>query len=868
MQKSRYCFLLFAFLVAVLSTAYSQTALQLGPLTPCRLVDTRPPSGNGAFNGTMTFDLQTLAQNGGAYGTCTPFDLSTAQAYSLNVTVLPVTTLNYLTIWPAGQPMPTESLMNSYDGRTKANAAIVPGGTNGAVSVFVTDNANVLIDINAYFDPSGSNLQFFPLPPCRVVDTRMGQDGGTLQAGTERDFPIPGQGFMGNCNVPSNAEAYSFNVTALPTHGRLFYMTVWPQGETMPTVSTLNDLTGTVVANAAIVPSGRNNETAFYVTDDTDLLLDVNGYFAPLNSNQTVPPLSLYTLSPCRVLDTRPPTGSGPFQGTLTVQMVNNSNGCAIPPAAQAYVVNATVVPDPVLGYLTLWGQGSQPTVSTLNAYDGAVTSNMAIVPANTTNGTMLAYASDKTNLIVDAFSVLAPPATLMRGNYAFALRGYQTVNNVPTPFVLAGGLVADGQGNIASGVLDLNNGNGSPMNGTTFTGTYSINGNGVGTMQLNAGGSLMNFHVALSAQGNGQIIWDDADPSPRGSGVLLQQNPADFTYPSQGNYAIGTLGSDFAQNRYAAAGAFTVAANGFVSSGSEDTNDKGNLGSLTFTGAFAHGINTLGGRNLAVFNFTGQSPNNYAYYTVYQGYVLLIGIDATAAQDPLTLGTILVQPTSVFTNASLQGATVYGTSALAPNNGNPVADVLLGLASWGGNGNGMFSLDENSGGTITQQETSSGTYTVNSAGISGRVSLSGFSGTPPILYLVNPNQAFILGQDSSVAFGTLQPQSGSPFSNSSISGTYLGGTINPAQASLVDSVAYLQADGNGNLTGFANTSGPSGMGMQTYSNTYQVGSTGRAVLGSGTPGGFMYVISPTQLELLPSGTNPVLSTFATGAMY
>ena len=49
--------------------------------------------------------------------------------------------------------------------------------------------------------------------------------------------------------------------------------------------------------------------------------------------------------------------------------------------------MNATVVPQqgPV-GYLTLWpdGQGL-PVVSTLNAYDGAVTSNMAIVPTTAT---------------------------------------------------------------------------------------------------------------------------------------------------------------------------------------------------------------------------------------------------------------------------------------------------------------------------------------------------------------------------------------------------------------------------------------------------------------------------------------------------
>jgi hypothetical protein len=34
-----------------------------------------------------------------------------------------------------------------------ANAAIVPAGTNGAISVYVTDPTHVVIDINGYFAP-------------------------------------------------------------------------------------------------------------------------------------------------------------------------------------------------------------------------------------------------------------------------------------------------------------------------------------------------------------------------------------------------------------------------------------------------------------------------------------------------------------------------------------------------------------------------------------------------------------------------------------------------------------------------------------------------------------------------------------------
>jgi hypothetical protein len=77
-------------------------------------------------------------------------------------------------------------------------------------------------------------------------------------------------------------------------------------------------------------------------------------------------------------------------------------------PAAQAYVFNATVVPAPSLGYLTLWAFGkAQPIVSTLNALDGSITSNMGIVPGF--NGKVEAYASGLTQMILDISSYFAP---------------------------------------------------------------------------------------------------------------------------------------------------------------------------------------------------------------------------------------------------------------------------------------------------------------------------------------------------------------------------------------------------------------------------------------------------------------------------
>ena len=78
--------------------------------------------------------------------------------------------MGYLTIWPTGEDQPLVSTMNSLDGRIKANAAIVPAGYQGAVSVYASNTTDVVLDIDGYFAPvSRSTLAFYPLTPCRVA---------------------------------------------------------------------------------------------------------------------------------------------------------------------------------------------------------------------------------------------------------------------------------------------------------------------------------------------------------------------------------------------------------------------------------------------------------------------------------------------------------------------------------------------------------------------------------------------------------------------------------------------------------------------------------------------------------------------------
>lgn len=362
------------------------------PVTPCRLVDTRV-SGPAVAGGSVRRFVPA--------GSCgVP---ATATAYSLNVTVVPRGPLGYLTIWPSGRAQPNVSTLNSFDGRVKANAAIVPAGLGGSVDVFATDTTDVVLDVNGYFVPlvGGDNLSFYPLIPCRVADTRdaNGSLGGPkLNSAQPRTFPIRAS----QCGIPASAQAYSLNFTSVP-NGPLGFLTTWPTGSPQPLVSTLNAPTGTVTANAAIVPAGANGSIDVFATNASDLVIDVNGYFAVPGSPGA---MAFHAVTPCRVADTR--TAGGVMNAGETREFAVRASACGVPFSANAYSFNATVVPRVPLAFLRLSPFGNVSPASTLNAFDGAVTSNAAIVPAGT-NGSISGLVTNATDLILDINGYFTP---------------------------------------------------------------------------------------------------------------------------------------------------------------------------------------------------------------------------------------------------------------------------------------------------------------------------------------------------------------------------------------------------------------------------------------------------------------------------
>jgi len=127
-------------------------------------------------------------------------------------------------------------------------------------------------DIKVY-EPGPTD--FYTITPCRVLDTRQGS--GPLSGALSRSFLV-----AGTCGIPTAATAAYFNATVVnPTAGG--YVRLFPADQLVPSTSTVNFQLGQTRANNTIIglsADGRVGALANLGSGQTDLVLDVTGYFA------------------------------------------------------------------------------------------------------------------------------------------------------------------------------------------------------------------------------------------------------------------------------------------------------------------------------------------------------------------------------------------------------------------------------------------------------------------------------------------------------------------------------------------------------------------------------------------------------------
>lgn len=163
-------------------------------------------------------------------------------------------------------------------------------------------------------------LHFVGITPCRVADTRgnsfTGQYGPPVLTGAGRSMVITGQ-----CGIPADAQAVSFNFSAVNVSAAGFFV-AYPTGGAFPPVATMTYNQNTPnLSNAAIVPLGTGGAiTVVAAVTNIDLVVDVNGYYQPgvvtavngLSGNVTLAAGSNVTVTPSGQTLTIASTGSLP----------------------------------------------------------------------------------------------------------------------------------------------------------------------------------------------------------------------------------------------------------------------------------------------------------------------------------------------------------------------------------------------------------------------------------------------------------------------------------------------------------------------------------------------------------------------------
>ena len=468
--------------------------------------------------------------------------------------------------------------------------------------------------------------------------------------------------------------------------------------------------------------------------------------------------------------------------------------------------------------------------------------------------------ASSTLNLTVDPAN--CPNNSKFQGNYAMLFNGPPVI--VPHAVVqtlFVGSFVADGSGNISQGYMDT----GGAVTTTGLTGTYCIGPANQGTLSYpltNPSVYLMN----LDSSGNANFMVYQNPPLaymvPFGFGSLAKQDPAAFIASDfVGQYSFGLSGFDSLPVEVLQAGTFSSDGAGNLNNGEIDLQGSGAAGGLltplTFT-ASDFAIASFG-RGTVTLNESGGASASDIFYVVNSSTLFAL---ATTSAPAYSVGPIIQSTGGPYTNASLNGTSVFGLQGYF----GPIKSQV-GLITWDGNGNFTLTADQNqsgnsAAGTLTTVSYS-GTYNVDS---DGRVTLiSSGESTPPVLYLTGPNQGFMLGAGINFTNGQFFQQSGGPFQSGSFSGIYLGSMLNTfadffTPTSTIESeLDNFSADGVGTLTGTTNLDGlPDGPSSVSVSSTYTVDSSGRGIVSSsGTPTHIFYIVSPMQVLMMPNTPDP-----------
>lgn len=358
------------------------TDTMISPAKPSAVAYDRPVAGLAA---TTLFALDDVAETlntiGGVDGVPSPNTGVTTVRGPLGVVT--DTSLIGFDIAPNGQALATLSVAAST-GLYTVDLASGSARLVGAIGNGLTP----IIDLTVPGTFAAGAVQFTSVAPSRVLDTRTGSKPA---AGSTTDLQVTGV-----AGVPANATAVVLNLTGTDASTAGF-VTVYPTGEAIPTVSNQNLAMGQTKANLVTVKIGTGGKVSIFSDGGTHLIADVFGYYAPATSTAG----RFTAVSPVRLIDTRDSGTKVAADGSIAVPVLGQQG---VPAAGvSAVLVNITGTQATDAGYLTAYATGAAlPGTSNLNLQmTGSTASNLAIVPVGAT-GSITVFSKSGTHVIVD----------------------------------------------------------------------------------------------------------------------------------------------------------------------------------------------------------------------------------------------------------------------------------------------------------------------------------------------------------------------------------------------------------------------------------------------------------------------------------
>jgi PKD repeat protein len=369
------------------------------PVTPTRILDTRSGTGTGGVIAPVPAKGTLVLKVDGAG----PVPASGVAAVTLNLTATNPTAGGNIIAYADGNARPSTSNVDFGTGGTVANQVIAQVGSDGSIDLYNdgTGTVDLVADVAGYYG-SGAGVGLETLgTPIRILDTRNGSGTGGVIA------PVPAKGTLmltaaetGNLLSAGYTAVLNVTVTDAKSGG---YLSVYRDGTSRPSTSSLNFGAGGTVANEVDVQVGSDGSIDFYnnASSTVDVIADQLGMFTTSGGVGYVP------ISPERVLDTRNAVGApagavGPFGTVQTI--LDGVDG--LPQNLQTVAANVTVTDPTGSGDIEVYPDylSNPPGVSTLNFGAGATVANATTMSADNNGVDLYNESSGSSQLIMDVF--------------------------------------------------------------------------------------------------------------------------------------------------------------------------------------------------------------------------------------------------------------------------------------------------------------------------------------------------------------------------------------------------------------------------------------------------------------------------------